>query len=213
MAIVRRTPKCHHPSAPAPACSLTLPLAVDSSGPGMIYQALKRQTKAPWHVCRARDGLIDKHFGSRTEHKERVNFITACDTRKDTQGGVLRGLARTPLLAFREDGEQNVVVRRHVEGACQDGPGFGQVGRLQQSVLHVAADAADRHLHVGVEGGVGLTKADYLGGVDLLPTGRGGSRGRPTPHFRLQSQEVDKVPAGETVDVVDVKVRDDGEGV
>jgi len=92
MAILRRTLKCHHSSAPAPVCSLTLPLAVDSSSPGVIYQALKRQTKAPRHVCRAGDGLIDKHFDSRTEHKERVNFITAWDkVRTIWTDGAVRG--------------------------------------------------------------------------------------------------------------------------
>lgn len=67
--ILWRMLKWHHSSALTPVCSLTLPLPADSSTPGMIYQALKQQTKAPRNVCRARDGLIDKHCDSRTKHR------------------------------------------------------------------------------------------------------------------------------------------------
>lgn len=69
VAILWRMLQWHHSSALTPVCSLTLPLPADSSTPGMIYQALKQQTKAPRNVCRARDGLIDKHCDSRTKHE------------------------------------------------------------------------------------------------------------------------------------------------
>ncbi len=80
VAILWRMLKWHHSSALTPVCSLTLPLPADSSTPGMIYQALKQQTKAPRNVCRARDGLIDKHRDPRTKTQEGVNFIMSWDS-------------------------------------------------------------------------------------------------------------------------------------
>ncbi len=41
-------------------------------------------------------------------------FLIDLPQREDTQCRVLRGLAGTSLLAFGEDGEQNIIIRCHV---------------------------------------------------------------------------------------------------
>lgn len=85
----------------------TSSLPADSSTPGVIYQALKQQTKAPRNVRRARDGLIDKHCDSRTKHEWRVNFIMSRDSawlRSEQYG--LSSCKRIKFMSLKYDRDQ-----------------------------------------------------------------------------------------------------------
>ncbi|TKC38840.1 hypothetical protein EI555_007718, partial [Monodon monoceros] len=126
-----------------------------------------------------------------------------------TEGGVIRRVVIL-LLPFGEDGEEHVVLAADVEGLGQRVPGLGEVSSLQEAIFHPGPRAAEGQGHVGVELGVVLAEPHDARGVEEVS---GRVDGHALGGLRLDGEEVDEAPAGEAVDVEDVKVGDQGQAV
>lgn len=114
------------------------------------------------------------------------------------------------LLPFGEDGKEHVILAADVEGLGQGVPRLGEVSSLQEAVFHPSPSTAEGQGHVGVELGVILAETHDAGGVEEVSSGVDGHAFRG---LGLDSEEVDEAPAGEAIDVEDVKMGDQGQGV
>lgn len=109
------------------------------------------------------------------------------------------------LLPFGEDGEEHVLLSADVERLRQRPAGFGQVSRLQQTVLLAFVDAPHRKRDVRVELLVAFAEANDARCVKQV-AGGAACRHPVLRSLRLDGHEVDEASAGEAVDVINVKV-------
>lgn len=125
---------------------------------------------------------------------------------EDAERGVVGWLV-VLLLPLGENGKEDILLGRDVEGLGQHVSWLGEVGGLQEAVLRVPLDAAKGQRDIGVEFGVVFAETDDARGVKEIA---GGVDGDALWGLRLDSQKIDKVTAGKTIDVEDVKMRNEG---
>lgn len=114
------------------------------------------------------------------------------------------------LLSLGENGKEDILLGRDVEGLGQHISWLGEVRCLQEAVLRVPLDTAKGQRDIGVELGVVFAETDDARRVKEI-TGR--VDGDTLWGLWLDSQKIDKVAAGKTIDVEDVEVRNKGQGI
>lgn len=114
------------------------------------------------------------------------------------------------LLSLGENGKEDILLGRDIEGLCQHISWLGEVCCLQEAVLRVPLDTAKGQRDVGVEFGVVFAETDDARCVKEIA---GGVDGDTLWGLWLDSQKIDKVAAGKPIDVEDVKVGNKGQGI
>lgn len=114
------------------------------------------------------------------------------------------------LLSLGENGKEDILLGCDVEGPGQHISWLGEVGCLQEAVLRVPLDAAEGQRDVRVELGVVFAETDDARRVKEVASGVDGDT---LWGLWLDSQKIDKVATGKTIDVEDVEVRNKCQGV